>query len=259
METRPDMDNEQAKLILSAYRPGGEDASDPLFTAALEQVRLDPELGQWFAEQRRFDQSVRAALESDAVPAELRESLLFNRKVVRMQESAPRSRRWFRQGPRLALVASLVLLLGTGLLLRHGAPEPMTGQHFVQHIVDLKKDGGISLGKTGGSTAELRAWLAQREAPSDFDLPAPLSSLGAVGCQTFAIDGRQVSLLCFMLDKDRLVHFFVIDSNELEDIPGSRPEFHRVHNIAATTWSAAGRTYVLVGENIDEEALRQLI
>jgi len=37
------MNNQEAKFILAAYRPGGQDASDPLFAEALEQVRRDPD------------------------------------------------------------------------------------------------------------------------------------------------------------------------------------------------------------------------
>ena len=62
------MDNEQAKLILQAYRPGGEDAEDPFFSEALDRARLDPELAKWFAEQRAFDEAMRKALQTRIPP-----------------------------------------------------------------------------------------------------------------------------------------------------------------------------------------------
>jgi len=33
------------------YRPSGDDASDPFFREALEQVERDPELKKWFANE----------------------------------------------------------------------------------------------------------------------------------------------------------------------------------------------------------------
>ena len=36
------MNNQEAKFILSSYRPNGADARDALFQEALQQVRQDP-------------------------------------------------------------------------------------------------------------------------------------------------------------------------------------------------------------------------
>jgi hypothetical protein len=159
----------------------------------------------------------------------------------------------------LALAASVILLLGIGLLLRPDATGPMSGEQFVQSVLDLKTSGQISLGKMSSDPEELRTWLARQRSPSAFDLPPSLEKLGAMGCQTFTVHGHKVSLLCFMLDKDRIVHFFVIDNESLEGAPGTQPRFRQVDNIATATWSIGGRTYVLAGKDVDEETLRRLI
>ena len=52
------MNNEEAKLILQAYRPGGQDANDPRFREALEQARRDPELARWFANEQALDSRI---------------------------------------------------------------------------------------------------------------------------------------------------------------------------------------------------------
>ncbi len=254
------MDNEQAKLILSAYRASGEDASDPFFAEALEQVRRDPELGRWFAEQRRLDQSMQSALQSVVPPASLREELLLNRRVVRLnQRSGLFGRFLSRPAPWLAMAASIVLLLGIGFLLYSPQTHPLTTDQLVQEVFDLKQNDGITLGKMGGGTDELRAWLARRGSPSDFTVPAGLEALGGMGCQTFTINGHKVSLVCFMLDKDRLVHFFVMDNTGLDHPPGTEPTFVQREGLTAATWSEGGRTYVLTGKGVDEETLRRLI
>ena len=111
----------------------------------------------------------------------------------------------------------------------------------------------------GGGMDELRAWLARQDSPSDFEVPAALAALGGIGCQTFSFHGHKISLVCFMLDKDHVVHFFVMDSSGIKHPPGPEPDFSRRDGLTAATWSAGGRTYVLTGHEVDEETLRQLI
>ena len=45
------MNEEKAKFILSAYRPGHEDRDDPEFAAALALVQSEPELQAWLDDQ----------------------------------------------------------------------------------------------------------------------------------------------------------------------------------------------------------------
>jgi hypothetical protein len=49
------MNIEEAKLILSAYRPDGQDAGDPQFQEALELTKQNPDLARWFAEAQAWD------------------------------------------------------------------------------------------------------------------------------------------------------------------------------------------------------------
>src|SRR4029079_15043537 len=44
------MNTQQAKEILSLYRPGTADAEDPSFAEALRLCERDPELERWFSE-----------------------------------------------------------------------------------------------------------------------------------------------------------------------------------------------------------------
>lgn len=253
------MDNEQAKMILSAYRASGEDASDPFFAEALEQVRYDPEMGRWFTEQRRFDQSMQSALQSVVPPAALREELLINRRIVGLHQRPGLFERFRSRVSWLALAASIVLLLGIGLLLHSPQSAPLTTDQLVQEVFELKQNDGITLGKMGGGTDELRAWLAERGAPSNFTVPAGLQALGGMGCQTYTINNHTISLVCFMLDKDRIVHFFVINNGGLDHPPGYEPAFIQREGLTAATWSAGGHTYVLTGKDVDKETLRRLI
>jgi len=54
------MTNEEAKFLLSGYRPNGADAGDAALAEALAQARRDPALGAWW--QRPAMWGVAAAL-----------------------------------------------------------------------------------------------------------------------------------------------------------------------------------------------------
>lgn len=252
------MDNEQAKLILSAYRPGGEDAADPVFSEALALARQDPDLDAWFAGQRRFDEAVRAALLSSAPPAGLRERLIVTNRIVQFGHQAPPVRPvWRHPAFWMALAAALVLVFGAAALLRPVEAVALPADTLVQKVLDLKQQGKITLGKMGGDLPGLRAWLVEHGSPSSFAVPEDLEHLRSKGCQVYKIDGRTVSQLCFFLDKDRLVHFFVTESAAGENV--GPPRFVQRDRITAATWTANGLTYVLLGKDVDEETLRRLI
>ena len=77
------MDNRQAKFILNAYRPGGQDGIDPRFAEALEQARRDPILERWFLDSLAFDAAITEKLRANEVPPDLRENILAGVKVSR--------------------------------------------------------------------------------------------------------------------------------------------------------------------------------
>jgi hypothetical protein len=250
------MDNEQARLILSAYRHTGEDASDPFFAEALEQVRVDPELARWFADERQFDQSMTKALRAQEPPEQLRQTLLLGNKVVSLHRRRPL---WAQPVSWLSLAAAMALFLGLGILFQQSRQPSLTGSQFAREIIEMAESGKITLGKMGGSTEELNSWLATRGSPHDFTIPASLRGYPGVGCQTFVVNGAKVSLMCFMLGKDQMVHLVVVDEGALKDAPGKIPSIIREHDKVAATWSAGGKTYLLVGMNVSEETLRRLI
>ena len=104
------MNNEQAKFILRAYRPGGRDAADPAFGDALRQAQADPALGAWLAREQSLDGAVASKLRALSPPPELREAILAGSRV---SFAAP-ARGW-RLPAWLAVAASIaVLIAGAG-------------------------------------------------------------------------------------------------------------------------------------------------
>src|ERR1700747_1104240 len=77
------VNNQEAKFILSAYRPSGEDACGAAFAAALEQVNRDPDLAAGFAEQRALDGATSDAICSIPIPRDLRANILAGPRITR--------------------------------------------------------------------------------------------------------------------------------------------------------------------------------
>src|SRR6516162_9386129 len=117
------MRSDEAKFILSAFRPRGEDAGDP-------------QLLRWLDEAREFDLFVASRLEeSTPVPAELRTNIMIGAQVC---ASARRSLRSFLIGT----AAAVVLMVGSiGLLLR--SAEPLAGWQ----LAALEAIPGLSSGQ----------------------------------------------------------------------------------------------------------------
>jgi len=135
----------------------------------------------------------------------------------------------------------------------------MTAERFVQQAIHVKNSEQISLGKMGRDPQKLQAWLETKNAPHDFLIPDPLTAVASLGCQTYSMDGITVSLICFTLDQDRIVHLFVVNSDSLKNPPGGSPHFEQKDGVATATWSSGGSTFVLLGKNVNEETLRELI
>lgn len=70
------MDSAEARVRLSLYRPGVDDAADPLFAEALELSRQDPELSRWLAQEQALDAALATKLNLSPVPPDLQTNLL---------------------------------------------------------------------------------------------------------------------------------------------------------------------------------------
>ena len=106
------MNTQQAREILSMYRPGTEDEHDPMFAEALALARTDRELKTWFEESTTFDRGMRAALTLVDAPIDLRDLILAERKIIRPTP-------WWNyrlSGRQLAAAAAVVLTAALSVL-----------------------------------------------------------------------------------------------------------------------------------------------
>ncbi|MEW6306450.1 MAG: hypothetical protein AB1705_23535 [Verrucomicrobiota bacterium] len=266
------MDSREARFILQAYRPNGQDAHDPQFREALALVEKDPELRQWFHEQQAIDAAISAKLKAAPVPAELKDNILTGTKVI------PQNKVWWRQ----ALVATAACLLiavagvrlwrqfqpipsytdpldilgySSGFELMDGCAAPITletSPKFTRYCVDMVKFLGQldHLDKLSNNPQELRQWLAKSKGHADFVLPAGLSRQPPQGCRVLDWNGKRVTLMCFNPGTgqfDKKVHLLIINRADAPDgPPPGIPVFLQYPNVATASWTKDDKTYILV-------------
>lgn len=247
------MNNEQAKLILQAYRPGGQDANDPRFREALEQAQRDPELARWFANEQALDSRISTKVKASIKPpAHLKSQLLAQRKIVRPVA-------WWRMPAwQLAAAASLTLLVTLGVLWF----KPSDQVQFAAYRNKMAEFAANKLDRLdlmSRDVAEVRRWLAQKESHGDLVLPAGLDGRPSLGCRLLDWNGHKVSLICFELENKQVAHLLVVDSATFKDASTESPVFKQVGNVATASWSRGGKTYVVASKEARLTDLRKLL
>ncbi len=241
------MDNQEAKFILNAYRPGGQDADDPRFAEALEQARRDPILQQWFSESIAFDATVTKKLRVIEVPADLRESILAGVKVSRPLRSS-----FVKWSVAAALVSMAIL---GSLIWRETRPAHLAGwQSQALDVISSLVRQESSFDAQSYNGRELVAWLHANRAPAPQALPRKLEKLESLGCKTFSWNGAPVSVICFRCPDSGLIHLVSTAAtpatNHVEKV---KPTLARQGNWTTATWREGDRIYMLALEGSPDQ------
>jgi hypothetical protein len=247
---RAKVNNQEAKFILSAYRPSGEDACDAVFAAALEQVNRDPGLAAWFAGQRALDVATTNAICSIPIPQDLRANILAGAKISR--------RRFWGRGPvLLAIAASLVLLAVINGVWTHQSHGDRW-QSDALAVISTFVPGQEPFDHKATDSHELQRWLQAQHEPTVEVIPAALQSLPALGCKTISSAGKPVSIICFKMRDGGLVHLVVTDASTLKDAPPKQPRFARKGDWITASWTENGRACMLATKGAGQ-GLRDLL
>ena len=253
------MNNEEAKLILQAYRSGGQDANDPQFQEALAQAQRDPELARWFANEQALDYRISAKLDRVITPpANLKAQLLAQRKIVHPAIW------WRRPAMRYALAACLALLATVAVVwvnvIRsdelHARGEGFAG--YRETVADFTATKLHRLDFKSRDVAEVRRWLTKKDSHADLVLPAGLDGRPSLGCRVLDWGGHKVTLVCFELANRQVAHLLVVDSSTFTDAPAETPVFGQAGAVATASWSRGGKTYVVASKGASQLDLMKL-
>ena len=237
------MDNREAKFVLNAYRPGGQDASDPRFAKALEQVRRDPILQHWFDESVAFDTAMTEKLRAAEVPPDLRENILAGVKVSRPVRSP--FIKW-------AIAAALISMAILGSLVWHESRKSsgLSGwQNQALDVISSLVSNVSGFDAQSHNPEQLLAWLHSNHAPAAERLPPNLEKLESLGCKRFSWNGVPVSVICFMRPDGGLIHLVTANASPGVDRAVQRgAKFIQQGEWATASWREGDRFYMLALE-----------
>jgi hypothetical protein len=232
------MNRDEAKTILLLYRPGTADAGDPEIFAALALAKQDPELTRWLAKQEQI-----------------------------ISEQAAKGKAGFRRQRAVFAVAVAAVVVAVAVLTplwlqHHGKDDTYAIYRNRMAGVALR---GYGMDLTTNNPAAIRAYFAQKQAPADYVLPAPLGKTAVIGCAIQDWQGAKVSMVCFRTGRplppgeQSDLWLFVVDRAAVKNAPpaGSR-QFVQVSRLGMMTWTEGDKLYVL-GMRGDEQALKQYL
>ncbi len=244
------MDNQEAKFILSAYRPGGQDANDPRFADALDQAKRDPVLERWFEDSVSFDAAVTEKLCAIAVPPDLREHILAGVKITRLL-------RWSKQQLRFALAAAVAIMAAIASLVWHSArPAQLSGwQNQSLTVISSLVKMESKFDAQSHQPAQLLAWLRENHAPAAQALPSRLEKLKSLGCKTFSWNGAPVSVMCFVRPDGGLVHLVTTDAASAMTTGHwkTKPTLLRQGDWMTATWREGDKIYMIALEGTPDQ------
>jgi hypothetical protein len=232
------MTTQEAKFLLSAYRPDGRDAVDPFFAEALAQARSDPELASWFAREQALDARVAEKLGGIAPPHGLRESILAGARA-----SQPRRGRWMNPVWLAAACIAILLSVAIGLRLHGAAPTESDLARFA--LRDLAEEGAEHEPDLP-SLASVQAGLSSHPLPIYKNLRFDPLQLRQDHCRAITVAGHEVFEICFK-HGGSWYHLYIARMGDFEpSAPVGTPTFVDRNLYAAAAWTDGQATYALV-------------
>lgn len=256
------MDKQSSRFLLRACRPNGADAADPTFRDALENARLDPELGSWFAREQAIDRAIADRLREVRAPAGLRQQILDGASVSRR----PRLSR-----PVATAIAAIAAVISIAFAIYTALPRrrPAAAWDTIVATAVSESRRGTEVQHRSRSAAELRAWFTAGSAPVPGELPAALAALPTIGGSVLTWEQVTVSRVSFQAPQlaagapgepgENTVHLFTISRHSCSDEAVPRhPVIATRGDQAVATWRDARMLYVVVAR-APAEALRELL
>jgi hypothetical protein len=254
------VNKEEAKQILLLYRPGTADAEDPDTAAALALAKTDPELGRWLVEHSARQSALREKFRQIPVLAGLKEQIISEEAA----KGRAMSRRQKIQAA-LAVAAIIISLAALGIfLLPHRTPNVSALSEY-QNQMAYYALSGYSMDLTTDDSRQIQAYLAGKQAPSDYALPASLQNVAVTGCAIENWQNSKASMICFRTEKSLPagqkadLWLFVVDRTTVKDISDiPQPQFAKVGALMTATWTQGGNLYVL-GIQGDENTIKKYL
>jgi len=233
------MTNEEAKLILQAYSPNGRSASDPNFQAALNHVRCNHQLADWFANEQALDARIsKSLIESLKPPPNLKSRLLAQKVIVRPVA-------WWRKRSHQLALAGCAALVTIFFAVHFGHTGPLEFAAYRQEMGESAAEGIEPIAEVPPNLFQVRRWLTENELDAGFMAPRGLNGGAISNCRVVDWRGKKVYIICYRLENHETAHLVVIDRSALKDAPPESPVFDQLGKVATVSWSRGSHTYMI--------------
>jgi len=232
----------EAKKILQLYRSDSADTDEREIAEALELARHDQELGRWLEQHNRFQAAMRKKLQEIVPPANLKETILAETKIIRPVV-------WWRDPGLLRVAASIVLLIALGFGVNTFWKKSRVPDRFADYKARMVRSAlrEYHMDIVTNDLIQVRQLMTSQGAPADFSLPKGLSQLQLTGGGVLHWRNNPVSMVCFNRGDNQMLFLFVMNRTAVKDPPRVQPELGRVNKLATACWSEGGKTYLLAG------------
>ena len=243
------MDSQQAKRILTLYRPGCVDDADPQVAEALAQAQRDPELGRWLEQDRAIEEAIQRKFRDIPVPAGLKQRIVADRTAI-----SPLA--WWRQPAWLAATAAVVILLIAGGFWYRSQGGDDFASYRKQMVRFVAKP--YKLDFRANDLAQIQRTVAGMGWPSDYVVPKPLQTVALEGGCALKWRDHKVTLICWSYYYNYWL--FVVERAAIPDSPadGAPPQFKQFSKITTASWTAGDKVYIVAAIG-DEQLVRTLL
>ena len=250
------MNRDEAKEILICYRHGTADAADPQVAEALAVAKADPELAGWLEMHCARQFVLSEKLRQIVPPAGLKEQIISEQAA--QQKATPLLQRELK--PKTLLVGALVVLLLTGLCYKIFLRDDTLKLYRAQMASTASH--GYDMTLATNDLQQIRHYLAENQAPADFELPPSLQKFSLTGCTVTQWHEAKVALVCFRtsaVSTGNNLWLFVVDKSSVSHLPRSQKTMlTSIEGMATASWTRDGKLYLL-GMLGDERDLQQLL
>jgi hypothetical protein len=258
------VNHDEAKIILQLYRPDTADADNPQIAEALALAKSDAELARWLEEHCARQNALRGKFRQIAAPAGLKEQIISEQAAFSKKNS--RREKIVLVAAVTAIVASLAIIVS--LYFPRGGNGNQTDYNTLANYQNQMAGiatSGYGMSFPTNDLSQIRAYLAQNTAPSDYTLPSPLEKTATTGCAIEGWQDKKVSMICFRTGKPLPpgrqgdLWLFVVDRASVKGAPdAASPQFAKVNQLITATWTQDGKLYLLATEG-DEQTLRKFL
>jgi hypothetical protein len=137
-----------------------------------------------------------------------------------------------------------MLLAGVAYFWLGRGPKSPTFENYRRTMAGVISNYRMSL--ETDEADRVRTFLANNQAPADYELPKSMAEQRLLGCATLSWDGHPVSLLCFRHRSGADLWLFVRRQSELKGAPQSTDHvFGEINQVNTASWHQGGNLYLL--------------